>query len=419
MAPIVLFDKSFIEMLNLHEATIFDSLYSSVICPIFYIEVLADLSKETTGQRTVEKVVADVAVKTPILHSLPNVSHSTMCLSELLGYQIEMRGVPVIAGGRAVRRSDGKVGLVYEQSPEAKAFDRWQCQKFYELEREFASDWRKQLSAVNYSELAKLAMVALRVGGSPKTLEDAFAIAKAVLDGKGQRFRMLKAAYSFLGLDPRQWDAVLGHWKKLGGPSLREYAPFTAHCLLVDLFFHISVQKRLISPARPSNRTDVAYLYYLPFAMIFVSNDNLHKRIVPLFLNDKQRFVSGQELKTDLHKLDEHYSSLPDDEKAQGLFRIASIPPNDDGFLTTQIWKSFGLKMDWSAKPFNHNENKEANDRFVVEMEEMISAARTQQEGIFGLGELEHPDAVSIRRLVPLKRGKWRILPPGVEADSL
>jgi hypothetical protein len=35
MGPIVLFDKSFIEMLSLDEATMFDSLYSSVICPIF------------------------------------------------------------------------------------------------------------------------------------------------------------------------------------------------------------------------------------------------------------------------------------------------------------------------------------------------------------------------------------------------
>ena len=49
MGPITLFDKSFVEMLNIDEATIFDSLYSSVICPILYTEVLADLSKESPG----------------------------------------------------------------------------------------------------------------------------------------------------------------------------------------------------------------------------------------------------------------------------------------------------------------------------------------------------------------------------------
>ena len=87
MGPIAPFGKSFIEMLSLDEATMFDSLYSSVICPIFYAEVLADLSKEPPGQRTVEKIVADVARKTPILHSTPNVMHSTLCTKSCSGTQ--------------------------------------------------------------------------------------------------------------------------------------------------------------------------------------------------------------------------------------------------------------------------------------------------------------------------------------------
>lgn len=418
MGPIVLFNKSFIEMLNLDEATMFDSLYSSVICPMFYTEVLADLSRESPGQRTVERIVADVARKTPILHSAPNVSHSTLCMSELLGQPVEMRGVPAIAGGRAVRQSDGKVGVIYEQSPEAKAFDRWQHGRFYELEREFASHWREQLKAAKHADMAKLAKAALKISNSPKKIVDAFAIAEEVVQGSGQRFATLKTAYALLGLDPRQWNAVLNRWKQLGGPPLPEYAPYTAHCLLVEIFFHVAVDKRLISPDRPSNRTDIAYLYYLPFAMMFVSNDKLHKRTAPLFLNAKQHFVSGDELKVDLQALDAYYSALPEADKAQGLFRIASMPPNDDAFLTTRIWKRFGMNVERQAKPFDHNENKEANDRIVAEMKKMVATAKTQQGESFSPGELADPDAISIQRLVPLQRGKWRIMPPGVEADS-
>ena len=59
----------------------------------------------------------------------------------------------------------------------------------------------------------------------------------------------------------------------------------------------MAIDKKLISPDRPSNRTDMAYLYYLPFAMMFVSNDKLHKRTARLFLNAQQEFVSGDELK--------------------------------------------------------------------------------------------------------------------------
>ena len=70
MGPIALFDKSFIEMLNIDEAAVFDCLYSSVMCPIFYTEVLADLSKEPPGKRSAERIVGDVAKKTPIMQSM-------------------------------------------------------------------------------------------------------------------------------------------------------------------------------------------------------------------------------------------------------------------------------------------------------------------------------------------------------------
>jgi hypothetical protein len=158
-------------------------------------------------------------------------------------------------------------------------------------------------------------------------------------------------------------------------------------------------------------------LYYLPFAMMFVSNDKLHKRTAPLFLNAKQHFVPGDELKLDLQALDVHYSALPEADKAQGLFRIASAPPNDDAFLTTRIWKRFGMNVE-RQKPFDHNENKETNDRIVAEMKKMRAAAKIEQGGSFSPGELADPDAISIQRLVPLQRGKWRIMPPGVEADA-
>ena len=75
MGPIVVFDKSFLQMLNLDEAMIFDALYSAVICPIFYTEVLADLAKAPAGERTVEHLVADLAKKTP-----PCIRRRTCCI---------------------------------------------------------------------------------------------------------------------------------------------------------------------------------------------------------------------------------------------------------------------------------------------------------------------------------------------------
>ena len=70
------------------------------------------------------------------------------------------------------------------------------------------------------------------------------------------------------------------------------------------------------------------------------------------------------------------------------------------------------------SKPFDHNENKEANDKIVAEMKKLVAEAKTSQAGDFRASELVDPDAVMIQRLVPLQRGKWRLMPPGVKADA-
>src|SRR5262249_41700265 len=153
---ITLFDKSFLEMLNVDEASVFDALYSTVICPIFYTEVLADLSKQPRDERTAERLVVDVAKKTPIMHSTPNMLHSTICVGELAGHAVDMRQVPVLAGGRALRNAEGEIGIIYDEAPEAKAFSRWQSGRFHEIERDFASKWRAQLEASDHGATRNL-----------------------------------------------------------------------------------------------------------------------------------------------------------------------------------------------------------------------------------------------------------------------
>lgn len=120
MGPIALFDKSFIEMLNLDQAALLDFMFLSNICPIYHTEVLADLEKEKPGERTREKVVADVAKKTPVVHSYPNIMHSSICLAELDGWPVEMDRRPVVGGGHPVRH-DGQVGVYHPESQRANS----------------------------------------------------------------------------------------------------------------------------------------------------------------------------------------------------------------------------------------------------------------------------------------------------------
>lgn len=127
--------------------------------------------------------------------------------------------------------------------------------------------------------------------------------------------------------------------------------------LAVEIFFHLAIAGDLISRVRPKgeadNKVDIAYLYYLPFCHIFMSNDKLHKRVVPLFLRKDQTFVDATDLKADLKKLDDHYSALPDEVKASGFHKFANLPPQDTSFLVTRLWDSLG--SGWRDIAANHN----------------------------------------------------------------
>ena len=108
-------------------------------------------------------------------------------------------------------------------------------------------------------------------------------------------------------------------------------------CLVLICFLVFRLPPDQFSRIRPKgkadNKVDIAYLYYLPFCHVFVSKDNLHKRVVPLFMRDDQSFIDADELKADLQKLDAHYSALPDEVRNSGFHKFAKYPPEDTSFL--------------------------------------------------------------------------------------
>src|SRR5262245_44060777 len=169
----------------------------------------------------------------------------------------------------------------------------------------------------------------------------------------GNRFATLKLAMDSIAAPAALRRGILARWKSLGGPALPDFAPYTAHVITVDLFFNLAIGSDLVSRERASNKVDLAYLYYLPFCMVFVSNDRLHERCVPCFLTEnkaivegrelsvRQEFVSGRDLKADLAKLDAHYSALPLDVRERGVMAFAQNPPPNTDFLVTRLWDRF------------------------------------------------------------------------------
>ena len=110
MGPIALFDKSFLQSLSIDESVGFGHFFTPLICPLFYVETLADLEKAVRAGRTPEQEVGIIARKFPELSDMPNVYHGSAALGELLGHEVPMKRMPLRAGGRVVTR-DGERGI--------------------------------------------------------------------------------------------------------------------------------------------------------------------------------------------------------------------------------------------------------------------------------------------------------------------
>ena len=91
-------------------------------------------------------------------------------------------------------------------------------------------------------------------------------------------------------------------------------------------------------PNRCSCIMDLMYLFYLPFCMVFVSSDWIHKECSPLFLRNDQTFVWGPEMKKDLKRINDFYSALPDSDKEQGNDFFAKAPPDIGDSIVQQLW---------------------------------------------------------------------------------
>jgi hypothetical protein len=337
--PVLIFDKSFLQSLGADEAVWLDNFFLTNVTPLFVTETLADLEKEVHAGRTPEQVVGRLALKTPDLHAMPCSHHRRLVDDTLLGHTLPLDSrIPLDRG--TVVTLEGKLGMLFSTTKEEEALNRWYNGEFLDVERQIAKNWRRDLCNFDYTELYQFFQKWFPIG-KPKSLAEVKRLAEAYIDASPQE-ASLKFGMALLGVAPHSQQQVLGRWQTEAAVSVREFAPYFHYVYGVDLFYNLAVAADLISRVRPKgkadNKVDVAYLYYLPFCMVFTSNDNLHERVVPLFLREDQSFVKGQELKADLRKIDEHFSALPQEVRESGFHKFALDPPEDTSFLVTRLW---------------------------------------------------------------------------------
>lgn len=412
MGPTMLFDKSFIQSLSVDESVWLDHFFYTAISPIFYVETLADLKKPKL-RRSAEEEVGIIADKFPQMHSRPTPHHLDMAIGNLLGQDVPFTGQIPIPGGRPVKSGE-HTGIVYEPSPEAKAFRRWQSREFDTVEHEFASAWRKDLESF---DLENLANVFQRFGISAqscKSISAANTMADAFVRRTGPTAESMKLAFLFCYTSDSWRDKILNRWLLSNCPPLSTHAPYAAYFLRIEAFFSISLAANHISTDRPSNRLDIAYLYYLPFCQVFVSSDKLHRKCAPLFLREDQSFIWGHELKSALSELDRHYSALPENEKEKGLMDIAPHPPLELNSIVSRLWDRH--LPNWRQHASEPPQQLDFDPEAVKKLTNLIKAPSLPPNNVDFAPE--EADVTSIRRVINENKGKWWQLPRNLKADE-
>jgi hypothetical protein len=405
VGPILLFDKSFLQSLSVDESLWLDRFFLSVICPLFFVETVADLHKEYKDGKRPEDVVSLIAAKSPQLSGTACPYHMDIVMNDLFGIHVPMDGRVPVSGGQPVH-VEGKSGTVFEPSMEAKAFSRFQRGRFEELDRQFARGWREALANMNL-DLSAQAMRPFGIDAkSVRSLEEAMAITLSLLEGKDRHADRLRLALTFAGVPMRFWRAVQERWAAAGWPPFRKFAPYAAHVATVETFMHVALAANLISSGRASNRVDIAYLFYLPFCHAFTSCDNLHEKCAPLFLREDQQYIRGTELKAGLSATNAHFAALPENTKELGIMAFALAPPEG---LLAEMWDRH-CRLDWrDARQPRPPRDPEKEKELLRHLKAFAKAPST---GSLPPGfDPNDQDVISLARNVSIRKGNWWQLP--------
>lgn len=366
----IVIDKSTFQSLSFDELFRLSCYYKHIITPVLTMEILGDLKKEAQeGKAPPEDRVKDFAKKLFPMETVVNLHYKVLLKGDLLGNPISFDGRPHVGIKKAVASESGMRGYLIEETEEEKSIYKWKDGNFTEADYELSALWRMTTTQEDLLERLKKSLNPDATLKFADFQELNKFVSESITSPATQQFLLISLFQNY-DIDAMTSVQIFGRWNQEGKPLIKDFAPFAFHCLKVDTLFLFGLTSGLIG-TRPTNRVDLEYLYYLPFGNIFTSNDKVHKNLVPLLLQDYQKFIVGPELKEDLKNIVAFLNTLEIEERR----KFKNVPPIIDSSITFQLWKEF------FNYPEKSNWNREISDREKEMMKEKMKEFERALDG--------------------------------------
>ena len=338
MGPIIILDKSAFQSLSRRECFFLHIYFKENLTPILCMEILGDLAKKKHDPKAAKQKVAELAAKFGGSGPVTNLDYRSLCIKSLLGFRFPLDSRIIPDNSTPVRIADRSQSVIIDDSPFNYAILRWAEGNFLEFEHFISKHWRKITRSFSLKsfcdQLDKHHIIIPRV----KNTDEILPVTESLLTKTSLQEVWLEWLLDQLLVNNADRSAIKARWRLRHYPLLKDFAPYAWHCIKVLLVALIAIRYHFVK-WKSTNILDIQYLYYLPFCMVFVSDDKLHQLLAPLLMRRDQSFVLGRELKSDLRRLADEWDRLTEKKRAMLRYALGSYPPPAKNSIVYELWK--------------------------------------------------------------------------------
>lgn len=275
----VTFDKNFIQGLKSEKIAIYSKPpYKPLITVTLQYEILGTLAKSDKEHLKKNKGKSNEDLTTGLFSKIKDMPVSSLLPAQLISK--ELSGQPIKIRHDFFNFGVGEEGLDIFDDLDSSQVTAWAKGEFTQEDQNTAKEYRDAL----YKKQQELEP-SIKKGDVLEHL----LFFRASYSGNRKHYESYLEKWVKFHLNNPVYDEVFDKIKnKLAVQSLASFAPYSAYCFVVDLYFHQWYLHKRKEHGIPINLSadfiDYSYIHYFPFIDIFISEDKIFHN----FINDEK-----------------------------------------------------------------------------------------------------------------------------------